>query len=395
MNIKSLLFGSAAALIAVSGARAADAVVAAEPEPAEYVKICDVYGAGYFYIPGTETCLRIGGYVRYDVGVGDAGSFDGVNHVPDSMGEDDHSTYWKNARFNLKTWTGQETELGTLKTYTETRFNFGNSFGDYANQATTNDSRNNWQARNTGITLNFAWIQLGGLRVGKDDPAFDTFIGYAGNVINDTIVPYGGFDSNVVQYYFDLGNGLSGVVSLEEGSGSAGPTGVPPFTYISSGYDTIDSYVPHVVGGVKYTQGWGAITGVAAYDSTFEEYAGKVRLDVNASSALSLFLMAGYGTDKNIDRNFYKQWGGNWAVWGGGTYKFNEKTSFNLQVSADDDKNYGVAANVAYDVVPGFTVTAEVDYNHDGKFGQIDNRNWVGATKENSVGGLLRFQRDF
>ncbi|RUZ54426.1 porin, partial [Mesorhizobium sp. M7A.F.Ca.US.007.01.1.1] len=349
----------------------------------------------YFYIPGTETCLRIGGYVRYDVGVGDAGSFDGVNHVPDSMGEDDHSTYWKNARFNLKTWTGQETELGTLKTYTETRFNFGNSFGDYANQATTNDSRNNWQARNTGITLNFAWIQLGGLRVGKDDPAFDTFIGYAGNVINDTIVPYGGFDSNVVQYYFDLGNGLSGVVSLEEGSGSAGPTGVPPFTYISSGYDTIDSYVPHVVGGVKYTQGWGAITGVAAYDSTFEEYAGKVRLDVNASSALSLFLMAGYGTDKNIDRNFYKQWGGNWAVWGGGTYKFNEKTSFNLQVSADDDKNYGVAANVAYDVVPGFTVTAEVDYNHDGKFGQIDNRNWVGATKENSVGGLLRFQRDF
>ncbi|RUY52364.1 porin, partial [Mesorhizobium sp. M7A.F.Ca.CA.001.13.2.1] len=82
-------------------------------------------------------------------------------------------------------------------------------------------------------------------------------------------------------------------------------------------------------------------------------------------------------------------------VWGGGTYKFNEKTSFNLQVSADDDKNYGVAANLAYDVVPGFTVTAEVDYNHDGKFGQIDNRNWVGATKENSVGGLLRFQRDF
>ncbi len=69
MNIKSLLLGSAAALIAVSGARAADAVVVAEPEPAEYVKICDVYGAGYFYIPGTETCLRIGGYVRYDIGV--------------------------------------------------------------------------------------------------------------------------------------------------------------------------------------------------------------------------------------------------------------------------------------------------------------------------------------
>ncbi|WP_353017532.1 porin [Mesorhizobium sp. M0854] len=47
---------------------------------------------------------------------------------------------------------------------------------------------------------------------------------------------------------------------------------------------------------------------------------------MNVSSALTLFLMAGYGTDKNIDRNFYKQWGGNWAFWGGATYKLNEKT---------------------------------------------------------------------
>src|SRR5690348_18283488 len=101
MNIKSLLLGSAAALIAVSGARAADAVVVAEPEPAEYVKICDVYGAGYFYIPGTETCLRIGGYVRYDIGVGDAASFDGVNNVPDHLDGGTNDTYSKNARFTL------------------------------------------------------------------------------------------------------------------------------------------------------------------------------------------------------------------------------------------------------------------------------------------------------
>src|SRR5215217_437169 len=125
MNIKSLLLGSAAALIAVSGARAADAVVVAEPEPAEYVKICDVYGSGYFYIPGTETCLRIGGYIRYDISGGDVGSFDGARtrDVEDG-GEND--TWRKKARFALKTWTGQETELGTLKTYTETRFNFQN-----------------------------------------------------------------------------------------------------------------------------------------------------------------------------------------------------------------------------------------------------------------------------
>ena len=59
MNIKSLLIGSAAALAAVSGAQAADAIVAAAPEPMDYVKVCDAFGTGYFYIPGTETCLRL------------------------------------------------------------------------------------------------------------------------------------------------------------------------------------------------------------------------------------------------------------------------------------------------------------------------------------------------
>src|SRR4051812_37158186 len=125
MNIKSLLLGSAAALIAVSGARAADAVVVAEPEPAEYVKICDVYGAGYFYIPGTETCLRIGGYIRYDIGAGAEGSANGVETF-DRLNGDTQQTWRKNARADVKLFTGSETELGTLKTYTEFEFNFGN-----------------------------------------------------------------------------------------------------------------------------------------------------------------------------------------------------------------------------------------------------------------------------
>ncbi|MDP3898577.1 MAG: porin [Mesorhizobium sp.] len=45
----------------------------------EYVKVCDVYGAGFFYIPGTETCLRISGSVTHstlqndsDLGLGTA-----------------------------------------------------------------------------------------------------------------------------------------------------------------------------------------------------------------------------------------------------------------------------------------------------------------------------------
>jgi hypothetical protein len=68
MNIRMVMLTSAAALAAVaSPVFAADAIVAAEPEAVDYVRVCDAYGTGYFYIPGTETCLKIGGYLRFEV----------------------------------------------------------------------------------------------------------------------------------------------------------------------------------------------------------------------------------------------------------------------------------------------------------------------------------------
>ena len=170
-----------------------------------------------------------------------------------------------------------------MKTYTETRFQFGNSLATMRSSSTD-------AGGNKATTLNFAWIQLGGLRVGKDETPYDQFIGYAGNVIQDTIIPYGIKDTNVISYYFDAGSGFTGFVSLEEGTGRHG---------------TIDSYVPHVVGGLKYKGDWGAITGVVAYDSNYEEVAGKVRLDVNVSKELSLFVMGGYGTDDNLSDPSY------------------------------------------------------------------------------------------
>ena len=90
MNIKSLLLGSAAALAVVSGAQAADAVVAAEPEPMEYVRVCDAYGTGFFYIPGTETCLKIGGHLRfeknYEKAKGSAAAYEWHNYGKTTIG---------------------------------------------------------------------------------------------------------------------------------------------------------------------------------------------------------------------------------------------------------------------------------------------------------------------
>src|SRR6186713_1569921 len=115
MTIKSLLLGSAAALAAVSGAQAADAIVAAEPEPVEYVRVCDTYGTGFYYIPGSEICIKIGGYVRYDIGVGDL--FGDTSDTRDD-------TYHKRGRFALRVDARTETELGTLQGKAQINFDW-------------------------------------------------------------------------------------------------------------------------------------------------------------------------------------------------------------------------------------------------------------------------------
>src|SRR5580704_12178577 len=63
--VKSLLLGSAAGLVAVAGAKAAD-IPTRKAAPVDYVRICNVYGPGFFYIPGTDTCLKLSGKVEAD-----------------------------------------------------------------------------------------------------------------------------------------------------------------------------------------------------------------------------------------------------------------------------------------------------------------------------------------
>src|SRR5580698_2625375 len=51
--------------------------------PVQYVKVCSLYGEGFFYIPGTSACIKVGGYIRLQGGVGASG--DGVVLGADSM----------------------------------------------------------------------------------------------------------------------------------------------------------------------------------------------------------------------------------------------------------------------------------------------------------------------
>ncbi len=424
MNIKSLLLGSAAALVAVSGARAADAVVIAEPEPMEYVRICDTYGAGFYYIPGTETCLKFSGYMRYDIGVGTVGQMDvfdkqwlydnlaagfpggipvdtNADGIPYYTG-DTNDTYFKQARFALRVDARQETELGTLRAYAQVNFNYSTATDGLSVLGVNVDpgiaAFPGWTTADDDVFIEHAYLELGGFRAGVTDSYFSTFTGYAGSVINDTEISYGPFRTHQLSYTFTGGNGFTAGIALETGAGYGGFIpgtaifGPGPYTpaqiyqlnvinsIVQGDLYAIDSYVPHVVGGVGDTAGWGGISGVVGYDSVWETWAGKLRADFNVNEALSLFIMGGLKDDDDVF-NYYGQWGGSWALWGGGSWKFNEKAALNVQLSYDDLENFAAVANVEYELVNGFRITPEVVYTDN--FDTDPDDNW---------GGYLRFQ---
>lgn len=386
MNIKSLLLGSAAALVAVSGARAADAVVIAEPEPMEYVRVCDTYGVGFYYIPGTETCLKVSGYMRYDIGAGYSGNqdlFDKDSVRFDADGNrvefDTNDGYHKRARFALRVDARSETELGTLRAYAELRFNY-----QTANIAVVDgtDLLGNVSTTEYAWDLNHGYIELGGFRVGKTDSLFSTFTGYSSGVANDGIVPYGPFQTHQMSYTFNGGNGFTAAVALETGAGlDDNYAGVPDINVY-----TIDSYIPHVVGGIGYTGGWGGVSVVAGYDSVWEEGAVKGRVDFNVNDAISAFVMAGWSTTDD-GFNYYAPWGGDWAVWVGGAWKFNEKTTLNLEIGYDDFDNFSTVVGLDYFLVENFLIKPEIVY-YDNFDNDVDYQgdNW---------GGFLRLQANF
>jgi Porin subfamily len=369
MNIKSFLLGSAIAVVAISSARAADAVVVAEPEPVEYVRVCDVYGTGFYYIPGTETCLKVSGYIRYDIGVGYSGYEDVIDKkdFAESGGLDQNlnDTYYKRARVALEIDARSETELGTLRAYSQINFQYDTITTE--DDDTTAEIEGPFTSTENSIEIEHAYIELGGFLIGRTDSFFSTFGDYAGAVIQDDLIPYGPFQTHTIQYKFEAGNGFTAGVAVEEGADEF----------------TLDSYVPHVAAGVKYAQDWGGVSAVAGYDSVWEEWAGKVRLDVNASETISLFVIGGFKSDDAV--NFYGTWEGDWGVWGGFTAQLSPKASLNTQFSYDGAENFAAVANVEYELVPDFRITPEVVYvvNFDD---EVDN-DFDGG----HFGGFVRF----
>jgi hypothetical protein len=200
MTKKRMLLGSAAALTAISSAQAADLPVKAKP--VEYVKICSLYGEGFYYIPGTDICLKVGGYVQSDYGWNVSGArtpfYTGAGGAQDRS-VSPYSTRHR-AHFNFDSRT--QTAYGTLRTYVAVHI-------DNENQGTVtvNPTRAfiQWAGFTFGHTKSFTDV--------PGTPQADTFRSLmAAQNWSDT----GGNGTNQIAYTWELGNGMTLNVGADE-----------------------------------------------------------------------------------------------------------------------------------------------------------------------------------
>jgi Porin subfamily len=199
--VKSLLLGTAAGLVGVAGAQAADLPVKAKP--VEYVKVCSVYGEGFFYIPGTDTCIKIGGYVRQNFIFGQASGSFAPRALGSSGGRDnpiDQNSWVMQSTFVTSVDVRTQTEYGTLRAFTRAGFRVESENYDYGT-----------------YYVERAFIQLGGWTIGRATSFFDFLsgaFGYQQVFLGGGATSAGG--RMLGAYTYSFGNGVSWTSSIED-----------------------------------------------------------------------------------------------------------------------------------------------------------------------------------
>ncbi|MBX9709400.1 MAG: porin [Xanthobacteraceae bacterium] len=387
-KIKSLILGSAAGLVAIGGAQAADLPVKAKA--VEYVKVCSLYGAGFYYIPGTDTCIRLGGYLRAEV------TFNGTPidtvYLNGTGGDSSRNAndFNSRARLMLQIDTRTATEYGVVRTFAAVGPQFSTA-DSYASAAGGGGSALGLGA----IKVENAFVQFAGFTFGRSYSAYATpWNGYPGNIGSGL---WGGptYDSGVnnVQYTWQFGNGFSASIGADEqstsnratlfnlsaaGVGASGSqtfpttTAVPGFGFYqgNSGAD--------IVGNLKLDQAWGLIqVSAAGHDLAGTYYNGsntssghpQDKWGFAVTGALSLKnLPFGPGDSINVEGTYTE---------GALKYLVGNSGAAPTNIAVVDGNNFAVAPITDGVYANGTSIQLTKGYGMRGAYNHNWNANWT------------------
>jgi hypothetical protein len=271
--VKSLLLGSAAGLMAVTGSMAAD-LPSRKAAPVDYVRVCSG-GAGHtgFVVPGSaDNCLMISGRVRADYLVGKR-----FSKADDAYG------ILASSRLNLD--YRQQTGIGTVRAYV--RLDMSNPSGRPDFFFAGNTSRNSvtlggatLATGTVAVVMSRAFIQFGlgsGFVTAGRSASFFEYYGedmfWSGRAISGTQ----GSNANVLAYTANFGGGFTGTLGIEDRSvsdlasnaralGVAVVAGVPQPVLAVANTNLLYQGRPYpdLVGNLRLSQGWGSAMFAAA-----------------------------------------------------------------------------------------------------------------------------------
>ncbi|GHB37027.1 porin [Pseudovibrio japonicus] len=324
MNVKTIALAAAAAAAATS-AQAADLPMAAEP--VNYVQACDAFGAGYFQLPGKDTCIQLGGRIRAQV-------------VSGNISDDEADEYDAYSKGYLYFTSMTNSEIGTIKTYTELTAKWSDD-----------DTEEAIEAGDVYVQLG---MDYGSFLFGREGSAFDAFTGYTwigpvGNAYSDQSTLQGSFTA-------DLGSGLTATVSVEDSSYRGG-----------------EDNAADIVGALKISQGWGSFkVAGAAHNQDGDDYG----YAVGATAAINLDMLA-EGAEFTFQAQYADEAGSyiaadaaetGYALSGGVEVPLTEKLTAALDVSYqdldnDNDENTtAINGSLAYSPVSGLTFAVAAGY---------------------------------
>jgi hypothetical protein len=215
------------------------------------VKICSLYGVGFYYIPGTDMCIKLGGWVRAEYAYGDNGSFTWGQFNANANNRTTNNSTWR-SRGYITADARDQTEYGTVRGYLAVGINTNNTGFD--------------TAANT-FSANRAFIQFAGFTFGLAQSFYDFYSVPATSY-------WGSFPSSdtgdggwmVAGYTAQFGNGLSATLAAEmrrvtqivQEVPPAGQGTITPGAFSATGGAYGGFQMPDIVGNLRVDQAWGS-----------------------------------------------------------------------------------------------------------------------------------------
>lgn len=251
------VFAAPLALCAGMPVAAQAADLPAKANAIEYVRVCDSYGAGFWYVPGTQSCMKLGTYFRHQMEWEANGGQIYRNGARGRFTRVDTPGLAHRTRGWISIDTRTSTDYGTLRSYL--------AMG--AEQTTPSSP-------DIEVFMHRAFIQFGGLTAGRANSFYDMWSFSRYNYVNNlTSSNMGATGQMVLGYTFQLGNGLTATLAIEDGqANAAGANGVGTArgkwtvdlssgTPLTLGGATVDNgayAMPDIVANVRLDQVWGS-----------------------------------------------------------------------------------------------------------------------------------------